>query len=217
MHRRIRTGFTLIELLVVVAVIGLLTAILMPSLRSARVQARRTVCGTHLRQIGVAMQGYLGDHGDRFPLASALPSVGPSPVDSEEPLYIADVLGPYLSRNESVFQCPSDVAGRIDRPAPATGLSYFQSERSSYQYRVRLGPLLLAGRTMDEVANRIESFFGEPAPVNTIWYMRDYNNFHRGNRRVSASDDEGQDGAPASAGQRNYLYVDGHVADYEKY
>ncbi len=211
-------AFTLIELLVVVAVIGLLTAILLPSLRSARVQAKRVVCGTHLRQIGVAMQGYLGDNGDRFPLASAMPSFGPAPYDGDEPLYLADVLQPYLGGNAILFECPADLPGRVDRPDPVTGLSYFESERSSYQYRVHIGgPFMLAGQTMDEVANRFERFFGEPAPVNTIWYMRDFHNFHASKRRVVTSDDEDEEGSPGGPGRRNYLYVDGHVTDYEKY
>lgn len=54
-------GFTIIELLVVVAVIALLIALLMPSLKSARDLARRTVCASNTRQLYQCQLSYLSD------------------------------------------------------------------------------------------------------------------------------------------------------------
>jgi prepilin-type N-terminal cleavage/methylation domain-containing protein len=51
-------AFTLIEILVVVAIIALLVAILLPSLKRAREQAKRVVCATRLHNIGLANQLY---------------------------------------------------------------------------------------------------------------------------------------------------------------
>lgn len=190
-----RRAFTLIELLVVIAILALLIAILLPSFNKARTSSKRTVCASNLRQVGVAMQAYLMDNRDRFPFASYLPSVGAFPLDTPAPIHISDVLKSRLDGNIAVFECPSD-ARNDDRPAPNQGMSYFQSERSSYDYRSRL----LNGRTIQDAVNFLHRALDRTVPQDQVWIMRDYDNFH------------GPGGKP---GARRYLYPDGHVTDFE--
>lgn len=65
--RSVRSAFTLIELLVVVAILALLVAILLPSLRGARLQAQRVYCASNLHQQSLALSMYISDQKDRLP------------------------------------------------------------------------------------------------------------------------------------------------------
>ncbi len=64
-------AFTLIELLVVVAIITILMGILLPSLSSARRQAKRVKCLANMRSMGIINSLYAEEYNQYVPIACA--------------------------------------------------------------------------------------------------------------------------------------------------
>ncbi len=127
---RSRMAFTLIELLVVLAIIGILTALLLPAVMKVREACARASCGNNLRQLALATHSFQDTRG-RLPFGQFLGPYGTGP-DSSAWSWLAEVL-PFIEQNNlyqqggipantllgsgilamrvPTFFCPSDAAG----------------------------------------------------------------------------------------------------------
>jgi prepilin-type N-terminal cleavage/methylation domain-containing protein len=118
-------GFTLIELLVVIAIIGILAALLLPSLAAGKSKAQGLLCMNNHRQLCLAWRMYSEDNRDRLLYASELPEnpdsvaaawvsgtldFDPARPSNWDPSLTIEIspMWPYCGKNLSIWKCPSD-------------------------------------------------------------------------------------------------------------
>jgi len=128
-------AFTLVELLVVIAITGMLTALLLPGLKSAKARSKRLACVSQLKQIGVASIAFAGENNDRLP-AATMPNTNRalSPLQA-----VSRELGTL-----KIFLCPAD----SERTVAASLTSLDRSNTSyfvSYSTRTAQPQSIVAG------------------------------------------------------------------------
>ena len=143
-----RRGFTVIELLVTVAVIGLLVALLLPSVNAARESARRAQCASRLRQVGLSLHGYHGLH-RTFPAGShnswswlthILPQMDQQVLYEQydfRRLPFDEPNSEYLDANLPLVLCPSDP--HSERIHSSSGLGGLQFAHTNYLGSLAVG------------------------------------------------------------------------------
>src|SRR5262245_39748562 len=103
-----RPAFTLVELLVVIAIIGVLVALLLPAVQSAREAARRMQCQSNLKQVGIALHNYEQTH-RKFPPGIVQQGADPqwvtggtaaNTVNDDESWAWGAFLLPYIEQNQ---------------------------------------------------------------------------------------------------------------------
>ncbi len=102
-----KKAFTLIELLIVIAIIAILAAILFPVFSQAKTAAKKTADLSNTKQIATAMQIYLGDWEDVFPVANHRNS---EPGLEGQEIHWSWMIMPY-TKSEQVFVSPGDKNG----------------------------------------------------------------------------------------------------------
>ena len=142
-------GFGLIEMLVVISIIAVLMAITFPMIFTVKESARRRVCMSNLRQIGMAIQMYAMDNGGWTPPQPVGPGMGqdqthsPCTLDGTPEMkgmfgidyFLADVLMPYLG-NRQIFRCPSEFSETLESTDCPNWTYVYCTERC----RIDIGP-----------------------------------------------------------------------------
>jgi len=206
---RINRAFTVVEVLVVIGIIGVLMAILLPTLEKAREQGNVVKCANNLRTIGQSILIYSNENHGSYPRTRYIPDAplafgtnpaSPDPFAATGPV-ANDVTAALflLVRDERVpvemFICPyDDVNAWQPDPAPDA------ASRSNFtDYRKNLGY---------SFANPYPGTAAEDAGYTFTSHMRgafaiaaDMNPGTGGIRNSESHEDRGQ----------NVLYADGHV------
>lgn len=184
-------GFTLIELLVVIAIIAVLAALIFPAMTAATESSHQSQCVSNLRQIHVAIQCYLADHGNQLMrrFGSPIPAEGYDEI-------LMPYIDPGLTTAKSptarkIFTCPSEPQRNIqDYPTqPGYGLNWFY-DSTSVNMVVRASQTILVA----EVAGD----YGRGS--------------HRADRNWAQGDNVGKIDDTRHQGKAHYLFFDGHVS-----
>lgn len=166
-------AFTLVELLVVIAIVGVLSALLLPTLARGKSAARRAACTSSQRQLALASQMYWTDNDERlFPYRFSSDasgarywfgwlsqgSEGGRQFDARQ-----GALFPYL-KGQTVAICPEFDYENPDLKLKATGASY------GYGYNLHLSPPLgpVNLRASQVPSQSRIALFADAAQVNTF-------------------------------------------------
>jgi prepilin-type N-terminal cleavage/methylation domain-containing protein/prepilin-type processing-associated H-X9-DG protein len=154
-------AFTLIELLTVIAIIGILAALIIPTVGKVRQSAKSGQCLSNLRQMGMALHLYASENKGRFPRVkiNASPTTG---IVSDN-VYWYSVVTPYIQRRQisavsHVFRCPSE-SFQVDPARVNSTVQYMISravERSGSTEDA--GGKLRVGARVDEIPNPGRTF-----------------------------------------------------------
>ena len=164
---RSANGFTLVELLVVIAIIGILVALLLPAVQTAREAARRTQCMNNIRQMGLASLIHESSLG-RLP-------VGTSSTESGDILHTwAAYIMPYIEEVAAYHQIDFEVASWYPLVSGYNGSAPFTDEANpdwvSRQFSFHLCPSGI-GRDQHE---GIARFFAHGNYVANAGYVRQW-------------------------------------------
>jgi prepilin-type N-terminal cleavage/methylation domain-containing protein len=205
-----RKGFTLIELLVVIAIIAILAAMLLPALARAREQARRGVCISNLKQIGLGIHMYAQDYDENFPAYDYNGGTFTF-IDCGAGQSLSLLIPKYV-KDPGIFVCPSsadtksptyiDIEKGVDNLGNTITNAHYYAELQNTTLSYAYAPKLHEQSKDESVvcADKV-SIFG----VNGVWGTPPPTTPPYSSVYLQTGDNHGTDGI-------NVLYVSGNVA-----
>ena len=115
-----RRAFTLIELLVVIAIIAILAAILFPVFAQARESARRSACGSNMKQVALGVLMYAQDYDEVLPYQDG----DRCPYGTDPRAQWINTTMPYV-KNMQVWWCPSALRHTGAPPTATSDSNYW--------------------------------------------------------------------------------------------
>ena len=112
-----RSAFTLLELLVVIGIVAILAALLLPALSRARESARRTVCASNLKQLGLSFRMYADEsRGQKYPPNTYVygDDTGPAWPPDFDFFFQGNTMYPEYFSDVDLLYCPSFPDGASD-------------------------------------------------------------------------------------------------------
>jgi prepilin-type N-terminal cleavage/methylation domain-containing protein/prepilin-type processing-associated H-X9-DG protein len=228
---RRRLAFTLIELLIVIAIIGILSALLLPALARSKSSAQRIQCISNLRQLGIGMQLYWNDNdGQCFTTRTVSTNGGiihwcgwldGTKPEGQRPYdFSYGKLYPYINASD-VRLCPSLNSSPTPLKLKATNIVFF-----SYGYNgVALSPSnsTLHPVNIAQIKNLLDTaLFADAAQINDFQAPASHNNpmleewYYLDNPTNYSSANYYPHGHFRHAARANVAFCDAHVGQ-EKY
>jgi prepilin-type processing-associated H-X9-DG protein len=217
----------LIELLVVIAIIAILAALLLPALSRAKARAQQAACISNEKQIGVALEMWLGENDNCLPpgpnSAYGL-YFGQRPsyvASSNDTYYLMYYIAPYLSLPPptpvtnivNTFVCPA--SARLlpqiyigDRPfyglffTPMAAMTNVPFNPFGYPPNQRASQ----GGAPHKISD-----IASVASLSSVWALVDVDQLGSPNTSWATNTPE----LPIHNGKRNYLFFDSHVGTQE--
>jgi len=165
-----RSAFTLVDLLVSMAVIAVLIGLISPTLGHIQDAARKVVCASNLRQIGLTLSMYRDDHDGFFPAARAEPGRAADQVDpqlahtGEHPDSWSGfgwLVGTGYLSTPQVFYCPAHTGDITSEAYADAWMMLDQPIRTNYAYRAELVP-------SGDILDRPQSFAEARSPSSIL-------------------------------------------------